>query len=107
LSKFLEIELRADLQAEPLDPGTKVEVVDHVVASERVPPEDDLRFLGRLEELLLLSRGDSGREQDQEEAGKRKTGNGKRDQPQGPARSFSVFRFPFLDLYVVTLVSAS
>jgi hypothetical protein len=45
-----------------------VEVVDHVVPRERVPPEDDLRFLRRrLKELRLLSARESGGQEQQKE----------------------------------------
>src|SRR5262249_34518876 len=41
----LQVELRPDLQPEPIDVGPDVEVIDPVKAVERVPSEDELRFL--------------------------------------------------------------
>ena len=51
----LEIELRPNFEPTPLDRRSEMEVIDQVVARERVPPESELRPVGRGLEVSLLT----------------------------------------------------
>src|SRR5262249_32369319 len=59
-----QIELGPELEAPSLDVGADAQVVNAVVACEKIPLEKKLRLLGRLLEILgLLSRGSCRKQQ--------------------------------------------